>query len=151
MLIRVRDEHYDPSLDEHEETTVVVSFEDQAREKALELAEQQVPDEEIEAALIRRCRQSRESAVAIVSSMAEDLLCARLDGRARIREFAASVARGESGGMLSSSQIAVLSMLGSQHLGWTKDPPNEKVRKIVEKSLAAAEKQAAKAKKEGAG
>lgn len=131
--------------DPPEEVEVVVSIDDVARRKAFELAERQATDDEVTAALVRRFNWTRAQAEKLVEDHAEELHLARLDGRAELREWAYSVARGQAGGQLSSSQIAILQLLGSQHLGYTREGFDLKTRRLVER----AEKQAAKNRRAG--
>ncbi len=127
------------------EDDVVVSLETRALERAHELARAQSTDEEIGAALTCDERLPIEQADALVSEQAEALQRSRFAGRAALREHACKMAMGLVGGTMSSAQQAALTLIGTQHLGWSRDGVDAKVRRAVEK----AEREAAKRK--GAG
>lgn len=123
----------------------MISLAQRALERAVELARAQASDEEIAAVLVLDERMQPDRADALVAEHAEGLQRARFAGRAALREHATKMALGLTGGTMSSAQQAALALIGTQHLGWSREGVDQKVRKIVEK----AEKQAAKSKKAG--
>lgn len=131
--------------DPPEEVEVVVSLEQRALERAYDLAKVQATDDEIEATLHLSERLTMERAKALVVEHAERLQLGRLQGRAELREHTFSMAKGLTGGTMSSVQQAALALLGAQHLGYTREGVDTKVRKAVEK----AEREAAKRKGSG--
>lgn len=133
----------DLAAEEPIEETVIVSIDERVLLRAHELARAQSTDEEIAATLHLGERLSLERASELVAEHAEDLQLARLQGRAELREFAFDVARGRRGDKLSTSQIAILQLIGAQHLGFSREGFDLKTRKLVEK----AEKHAAKTRR----
>lgn len=135
----------DFGVDAPVEEAVVVSIEQRWTERAHALARAQATDEEIAAALSCDERMPAERADALVVEHAEALQRSRFAGRAALREHAVRMALGLVGGTMSSAQQAALTLIGTQHLGWSREGVDSKVRKAVER----AEREAAKRK--GAG
>lgn len=124
----------DPPLAEVLELPPVPSTDPEVR--ALDLARVQCTPAEVAAVIAHECGWTLDEAEAFVADRAEALLAATLRGRAQLRAYLWNLAQANDpklGKYATNTTLTAAMLLGKQHLGYTPEGVDGKVRRKMEK------------------